>query len=164
LPAPLINVVKVPSRLTPFPPGGGDVTYTYTVTNPGLVAMNNVVVTDNKCAPVTFSSGDVNGNNLLDPGETWIYTCRTNVPVSTRNVATAEGRANGFTAIGYAFATVLVSAPTQGQVLGAMTPGLPNTGFPPEGGGVPWNIVVLAIIVLMIVSTAFVVVLKKRTI
>jgi peptidoglycan hydrolase-like protein with peptidoglycan-binding domain len=62
----------------------------------------------------------VNGNGLLDPGESWTYTCETNVPVSTTNIATAEGTANGFNALDYAFATVLVSAP-----------GLPNTGFPP---------------------------------
>ena len=118
---PLINIVKVPSRLTPFPYGGGSVVYAYTVTNPGVVSMNNVVVTDNKCAPVMFVSGDANHNALLDPGETWTYTCETNVPVSTMNTATAEGSANGFTATGYAFATVLVAVP-----------GLPNTGLPPQ--------------------------------
>jgi hypothetical protein len=119
---PLINIVKVPSRLTPFAFGGGDVTYTYTVTNPGVVAMHDVVVTDDKCVPVSGYSGDANNNKLLDPGESWVYTCRTNVSVSTRNTATAIGKANGFTALGYAFATVLVSVP-----------GLPNTGFPPKG-------------------------------
>lgn len=118
---PLINIVKVPSRLTPFAVGGGDVTYTYTVTNPGLVAMHDVLVTDDKCAPVSGYSGDANNNKLLDPGESWIYTCRTNISVSTRNTATALGKANGFTALGYAFATVLVSAP-----------GLPDSGFPPK--------------------------------
>jgi hypothetical protein len=159
---PLINIVKVPSRLTPFPVGGGDVTYTYTVTNPGVVAMHDVIVTDDKCAPVSGRSGDTNGDNLLDPGETWTYTCRTNVPVSTRNIATAEGKANGFTALGYAFATVLVTAPG-GQVLGATTPSLPNTGFPPEGNGAPWAIIVLSGI-LMVVSTSLVVALRRRRI
>jgi hypothetical protein len=117
---PLINVVEVPSRLTPFPFGGGSVTYTYTVTNPGVVAMNNIVVTDDKCAPISGPSGDINGNGLLDPGETWTYTCQTNVPVSAVNIAAVKGSANGFTAIGYSFATVLVFAPE-----------LPNTGSVP---------------------------------
>jgi len=120
-PPPLIAIVKVPSRLTPFLFGGGHVIYTYTATNPGIVALHDVSVTDNKCSPVTFSSGDANRNSLLDPGETWTYTCQTNVPVSTMNTATASGTANGFTAIAYAFATVLVSAPS-----------LPNTGFSPN--------------------------------
>jgi hypothetical protein len=120
-PAPLINIVKVPSRLTPFPFGGGEVTYSYIVTNPGAVPMSNVGVLDDTCGPVIGPLlGDVNGNGLLDPGESWAYSCRTDVPVSTRNIATVTGKANGFTALGYAFATVLVAAP-----------GLPNTGFPP---------------------------------
>jgi len=149
---PLINIVKVPSRLTPFPYGGGAVTYTYTVTNPGVVPMHNVVVTDNKCGPVTFVSGDANNNNLLDPGETWTYICETNVPVTTMDTAMAAGSANGFTAISYAFATVLVA-----------TPGLPNTGFPPRGNGIPWGIVTL-VGVLVVASASLMVVLKKRKI
>ena len=118
---PLIAVTKVPSRLTPFPFGGGDVTYTYTVTNPGVVALHDTVVTDDKCATVSRVSGDSNGDNLLDPGEVWTYTCQTHISVSTRNTATAKGTANGLIAIDYAFATVLVAVP-----------GLPKTGFPPE--------------------------------
>ncbi|MDO8556868.1 MAG: hypothetical protein Q7R98_00160 [Candidatus Jorgensenbacteria bacterium] len=147
---PLINIIKVPSRLTPFSFGGGNVTYTYTVTNPGVVAMSGVTVTDDKCGPVSrVSGGDANSNNLLDPGEIWTYTCKTNVPVSTRNVATAEGEANGFTAIGYAFATVLVSAPS-----------LPNTGLSPVEKGTPLDVIVLAVI-LLLVSVLFVAVFKK---
>ncbi|HUC31681.1 MAG TPA: ice-binding family protein, partial [Candidatus Paceibacterota bacterium] len=130
---PLINIVKVPSRLTPFPFGGGTVTYTYTVTNPGVVPLSNVSVTDNKCSPVNFLSGDTNGNGLLDAGEVWTYACSTNITASTMNTATADGTANGLTAIGYAFATVLVAAP-----------GLPNTGFPPAGNSVPWIILIVA--------------------
>ena len=129
-PAPIINLVKVPSRLTPFPYGGGNVVYTYTVTNPGVVPMSGIVVVDNKCAPVSYVSGDANGNGVLDPGETWMYNCGSNVPVSTTNIATAKGSANGMTAISYAFSTVLVAAP-----------GLPNTGFPPREGGIPWGVV-----------------------
>ena len=116
--SPLISIIKVPSILTPLPFGGGAVTYTYTVTNPGVVALNSVIVSDNKCGPVSYVSGDSNNDKLLDPSEKWMYTCRTNVLTSTRNVAAAEGKANGLTALSYAFANVLVSAP-----------GLPNTGF-----------------------------------
>ncbi len=131
---PLINIVKVPSRLTPFPFGGGLVAYTYTVTNPGVVALNRVRVIDNKCSPVVFLSGDANNNGLLDPGETWTYACNAQITASVTNTATAEGTANGITAISYAFATVLVAAP-----------GLPNTGFPPEGNAVPWIAAIVAV-------------------
>ncbi|MCR4325604.1 MAG: ice-binding family protein [Patescibacteria group bacterium] len=123
---PLINIVKVPSRLTPFPFGGGNVTYTYTVTNPGAVAMHDVTVTDDKCASVARISGDTNSDNLLDTGESWTYTCQANVPISTSNIATAKGAANGFIALDYALATVLVGSP-----------GFPNTGLPPRGSSTP---------------------------
>ncbi len=117
VPPPLINISKTPSQSSPFPPGGGDITYTYVVTNPGLISMHNVVVTDDKCAPVSGPSGDINNNNLLDLDEAWTYTCQTNIKISTRNIATAKGSANGFIALGYALNNVLVSVP-----------GLPNTG------------------------------------
>lgn len=116
---PLINIVNEPSRSAPLLSGGG-ITYTYTVTNPGTVAMSNVSVTDDKCGPVSYVSGDSNSDTLLDLSEKWIFNCKTNVLISTRNVAMAEGRANGFTALSYAFANVLVSAPV-----------LPNVGSDP---------------------------------
>ncbi|MGC9603529.1 MAG: ice-binding family protein [Minisyncoccia bacterium] len=153
LPAPLISVVKVPSQLTPLAYGGGNVTYTYTVKNPGVVAMNNMTVADDKCASVYRTSGDSNNNNLLDPGETWTYTCSVNVPISTKNVATAKGQANGFTAFGYAFATVLVSAPS-----------LPNTGFPPKETSGQWNIVILSGILAVALTSIIVALKRKRTI
>jgi len=119
------------------------VTYTYTVSKPGIVGMNNIGVTDNKCSPVTYVSGDANSNGLLDTSEAWVYTCHANITASTMNTATAEGTANGITAISYAFATVLVAAP-----------GLPNTGFPPFGNAMPWiilTVVGFAVIVLSVV-------------
>ncbi len=157
VPPPLIAVVKVPSQLTPFPYGGGNVTYAYTVTNPGVVAMNNISVTDDKCGPVKFVSGDINSNHLLDPGESWIYRCSANVPISTRNTATALGSANGFTAVAYAFATVLVSAPAT-----STTPILPNTGLPPSGENAFWNLV-SAVLMLALVLSVSIIVLKKRS-
>lgn len=141
LPAPLINIVKVPSQLTALPFGGGNITYTYTVTNPGVVAIHDVSVIDDKCSSISSPSGDTNGNGLLDVNETWIYKCTANVPVSTGGVATARGDANGLIALAYSFVNVLVSTPT-----------LPNTGFSPSGITISWLtiILVLAIIVLAI--------------
>lgn len=153
---PLINIVKVPSRLTPFSFGGGDVTYTYTVRNPGIVAMHDVVVTDDKCTPVSGPVGDVNRNNLFETTETWVYTCRTNVPVSTMNTATAKGQANGFTAISHAFANVLVS-----PAVAKVTPRLPNTGFSQKEASIPWNMVALAS-VLMLISASLLIAFRKR--
>ncbi len=119
---PLIHVTKIPSPLA-LPAGGGMVTYTKRVTNPGTVPLSNVRLTDDKCNPVTYSSGDANGDGKLDPGETWIYTCSTHLAETTTNTVIAEGDANGLTARDIAIATVVVASPS-----------LPNTGLPPEAG------------------------------
>lgn len=145
LPPPLIHIVKVPNQLTPFPFGGGDVVYTYTVTNPGVVADKNVLVTDDKCSPVYFSSGDNNGNSMLDVNETWMYTCSANVKTSVGSVATAKGDANGLTALAYSFVNVLVSAPD-----------LPQTGLP-DLANISWTTMLLSgIIILLAISLAVV--------
>jgi hypothetical protein len=146
---PLIHIIKKPSVFTV--PYNGVVTYTYVVSNPGVVPLNNVSVADDKCSPVLGHSGDLNQNNLLDPSETWTYTCQTNLTASTTNTATAEGSANGLNALDYSVATVLVPVP-----------GLPKTGYPPKQNSNPLNIIILASI-LILTSTSIVVVLKKRT-
>ncbi len=148
---PLINVVKVPSQLTALPFGGGNITYTYTVTNPGVVSLQNVSVVDNKCSTVTLVSGDSNNNGLLDTNETWKYTCTANVPVSTASVATAKGSANSLTALAYSFVNVLVSTPT-----------LPNTGFSPAGITISWLTIILALAVVVLAIWLAVVMKKDK--
>ncbi|MGC8780242.1 MAG: DUF7507 domain-containing protein, partial [Anaerolineae bacterium] len=72
---------------------GAAVTYAYTVTNTGDVPLINVKarVTDNKCAPVSYVSGDANNNNILETSETWRFTCTANITADTTNTATAIG-------------------------------------------------------------------------
>lgn len=143
---PLIDIVKVPSRLVPFPFGGGEVIYSYTVTNPGVTPISNVVVSDDKCSPLSLAKGDNNNNRLLDTDEVWSYLCKTNISVSTMNIATAEGVANGFIAIDYAFATVLVSSP-----------GFPNSGF-----GMKWDTIIMLVLILLVPSTVLLVLRKTK--
>lgn len=45
---PLIHLVKTPNVFV-LPIGGGTVTYTYLVTNPGTEPLHDVSITDNKC-------------------------------------------------------------------------------------------------------------------
>lgn len=118
---PLIHITKVPSPLTLLA-GGGMVTYTKQVTNPGTVALSNVQVTDDKCSPVAFQGGDTNSSGTLDPSETWTYTCSSNLTQTTTNTAIATGVANGLTARDLAIVTVVVAA---------AAPALPRTGFAP---------------------------------
>ena len=54
---------------------GDLVTWTYVVTNPGDLALSNVVVTDDKLGVISGpDSGDTNVNGVLDLIETWTYT------------------------------------------------------------------------------------------
>ncbi len=135
---PLIHVTKVPSPLT-LPVGGGMVTYTYKITNPGTVALNRVRLTDDMCGPMKFISGDTNVDLKLDTTETWTYTCQTNLTQTTLNTATASGEANGITVRDFALATVVVPA-----ALHNAAPKLPNTGVAPYDNSIPLDIVIMA--------------------
>jgi hypothetical protein len=119
---PLIGITKVPSPLV-LPTGPGSVTYTYTVWNVGGAApLTDITVTDNKCAPVTYISGDTNNNGQLDLGEKWIYSCPTTLASTTTNTAIATGHTGSQTAIATAIATVVVGTPASN---------LPGTELPP---------------------------------
>ena len=75
---------------------GDTVTFSFAVTNNGNTPLSDVVVTDDRCAPVVRVSGDA----ALDPGETWMYGCSKQIPAGhrigdenpIRNVATASGK------------------------------------------------------------------------
>ncbi|MFA5024698.1 MAG: ice-binding family protein [Patescibacteria group bacterium] len=145
---PLIHVTKVPNPLKLLA-GGGMVTYTEQITNPGTVALSNVTLVDDKCSPMKYISGDINHDYKLDPTETFTYTCQTKLTKTTVNTAVASGEANGLTVRDLAVATVVVAE---------AVPVLPNTGLPTT----PWNMaMIFGALVLVVTST--VLVLKKRT-
>jgi uncharacterized repeat protein (TIGR02543 family) len=62
---------------------GDTIRYIYGVTNTGTTSATGITVTDGTLT-VTFVGGDVNGNNALDPRETWVYTA-TYGPVPARD-------------------------------------------------------------------------------
>lgn len=128
-----INITKVASP-TSLPAGGGRVTYSYAVTNPGTVELSNVSVTDNKVSPVTYVSGDVNTDNVLQPGETWLYTSTAILTASITNIGTAVGTG----------ASVVVSDTATAMVTVAGRR-LPDTST-------PWSNVLLAGFVLMFIG------------
>jgi uncharacterized repeat protein (TIGR01451 family) len=131
---PLIHVTKVPSPLALFA-GGGIVTYTETITNPGTEALSDIRLTDDKCSPMNYVSGDADGDSKLDTAESWIFTCQSNLIQTTTNTATAEGSANGLTAKDFAIVTVVV----------AMAPALPNTGLEPGEKSISWGVITFGI-------------------
>ncbi|MEM7185439.1 MAG: VWA domain-containing protein, partial [Bacteroidota bacterium] len=88
---------------TTIPPGD-DITYTFAVSNPGNVGITDVEVTDPLISPNPIpgpDSGDTNNDNILDPGETWIYTATYTVQQSdiingqVDNTAEADGNVMG---------------------------------------------------------------------
>ncbi len=141
---PLIHVTKVPSPLT-LPWTGGMVTYTEKISNPGTVALNNVRLTDDKCGPMNYISGDLDTDNQLDTTETWTYTCRTNLSTTTTNTAIAIGEANGIVVRDFALVTVVVpsapplvpAAPT--PPVPTVTPTLPKTGHGSNPNFLAWH-------------------------
>jgi len=88
---PQIAVVKTANPLVVLP--GDLVQYSYLVSNPGDTPLADIDMDDNTCSPISGPdpSGDLNGNGLLDPGETWAYTCTTPVTDDTRSTITATG-------------------------------------------------------------------------
>ena len=138
------------------------VVYTYTITNPGNVGL---VRTDapppapanprdgwivdtlgptGTCASVVYVSGDVNGNQILDPGEGWTYTCTTTLsgsvsPVVNTAVVTAAPVGGGAPLTRRAQAVVEVVDPVMTLTKVAVRPvvlddyGLPGSpGVPPR--------------------------------
>jgi uncharacterized repeat protein (TIGR01451 family) len=146
---PLIHVTKVPSPLALLA-GGGTVTYTEKISNPGVVALSNVTLNDDKCSPMKYVSGDINNDSKLGVTETWTYTCESKLTQTTTNTAIASGQANGITVRDIAVATVVVAA---------AVPALPSTGFAPSIS--PLNIALLAAFALLLSISLFAV-LKKR--
>jgi uncharacterized repeat protein (TIGR01451 family) len=98
---PGIGVVKTatPTQV----PSGGTVTYRYQVFNTGNIPLADVEnrIQDDTCAPVTFVSGDDDGNGLLTgeiheyeisvAAEVWIFECTTTVTEGTTNTVTVSG-------------------------------------------------------------------------
>jgi len=96
------------------------VTYTYREKNTGDDPITGVALTDDKCAPVARGADDPgNNDNILDVGETWVFTCSTTLNETTTNVVTATGTDSlGGAVPERATATVVVTPPAVGRMTG----------------------------------------------
>ncbi len=94
---PDLALTKSVDKSVVFP--GTTAAYTYTAFNDGTSDLRNDTgtagwVADDSCAPVqqvlvgAFNTGDVNTDTLLNPGESWQFTCQTAISVPTLNRAT----------------------------------------------------------------------------
>jgi len=134
--APMVTIVDITNVIypLPLPDGGGPITFTYKITNPGAVALSDVTVTDDVCGNMSGELGDTNGDHLLDPGEIWIYTCATTITKTTAHAATVIAYANGAKAVNTETSTITVSGASVPH-----TPSLPNGGSNPNIPGLPNN-------------------------
>lgn len=128
---------------------GGNVTYTYAVTNTGDVPLANVAETiaDDTCSPIAYVSGDTDADGLLDTPdsifedeaeETWIFRCATFVSETTVNTAVVTGTPvdpTGDVLCEASDVQVLLAAPFTGcdvdgsaQAIVRVVPPLPPTG------------------------------------
>jgi LPXTG-site transpeptidase (sortase) family protein len=112
-PAPLVSIINITKIAYPLslPAEGGEIIFSYKVSNPGAVPLSDVEVIDDKCQDMSGKLGDTNGNNLLDINEVWIYSCAANLTQTTTNTVVVSGFANGLKAISEATITVKVDAP-----------------------------------------------------
>lgn len=153
-PPPLVSIVNVTKIANPLslPNGGGRITYTYKVNNPGVVPLSNVTVTDDKCDAMSGKVGDTNGNNLLDINEVWIYTCTTTLTQTTTNTVTVTAFANGLKAISSDTITVNVASPFVKAVPKFPTVGTkPTVEINPFVKIVVWTILSFILIILFII-------------
>jgi hypothetical protein len=139
-PYPKISIDKTASVDT-LPAGGGDVTYTYVVTNSGQVPLTNVTVTDDKCSPVAYLSGDTNSNSMLDLTESWTFTCSASLTETTTNTGTATGHDGDHTVTATDQATVTVSPTGDNPAIHVVKSADPAT-LPIGGGPVEYTYLV----------------------
>jgi hypothetical protein len=138
---PLIGISSVPDPLA-LPNGSGNVTYNYAVKNfLSEIALSDIKVTDDKCSPVKYVTGDDNGDGILESTETWRYTCTTNVSKTTQSIATATGMANDITATHKAYDTVIVGSNTTPPLVSIVniTKVAYPLSLPAEGGEITYT-------------------------
>lgn len=76
----------------PAVPVGDPVAWTYAVTNPGNIPIQNVELTDDQGVEPVLLGGDDDGDGELDPGETWTYEASGTAEVGQhQNTATVTG-------------------------------------------------------------------------
>ncbi|MGH9118661.1 MAG: DUF7507 domain-containing protein [Acidimicrobiales bacterium] len=114
-------------------PAGSNVTMTFIVTNPGNIPIKSVMVTDDQGLAVTFLGGDTNGDNDLDPDETWTFEAIAGPAAGTNlnNIGTVSGL------------DILENPLTASDPANVNTAAIPKTGTE----AVPLTVLALALIV-----------------
>lgn len=67
------------------------VTFQYRVSNPGHAPLSTISVTDDRCTPVNYTSGDADGDDFLAKDEVWWFECLRTLDSDSTNTAVAAG-------------------------------------------------------------------------
>jgi hypothetical protein len=89
---------------------GGDMTFTYTVTNSGNTHLTDIALVDNGCLDIFLLSGDGDNDRKLDTHEVWKYACTKAVTEKITETARASGRIADLTVTDDASLTVKMIA------------------------------------------------------
>ena len=119
--------LKVTPSHASLPASDGQVVYTYAVSNTGVAPVLGVSITDTACSPVSYSSGDTNGDSSINynslytnvdgvwanqnVNEVWIFRCTANLSKTPRAPRRFTGNAQGFRTEATARSLVTVGAP-----------------------------------------------------
>ncbi|WP_162564257.1 MULTISPECIES: vWA domain-containing protein [Microbacterium] len=143
---------------------GGNVTYGYAVRNTGDVPLANVAETiqDDRCAPLTYLSGDLDEDGLLDTptsifedaaDETWLFSCTAFIAEDTVNTVIVTGSpvdAGGVPLCGaadaQALARVLEPCDVSATDTATVTVAAP---LPPTGASAPWTALWVAVATML---------------
>ncbi|MDH4147628.1 MAG: hypothetical protein OEY23_20925, partial [Acidimicrobiia bacterium] len=115
-----------------------DVTYTYEVTNTDPTPLSDVEVTDDTCPDVSYDSGDANGDDVLQQGEVWIFTCSQRIGADTTNTAFATATHPELGPVRSKDATAFVNVISPGVAIEKA----PDTQQVPQGGDATFQITV----------------------
>lgn len=69
------------------PTPGGEVIFTYKVSNPATTHLENIQLIDELCAPLNYLGGDNDNDKRLDFDETWLYSCTKTISTPITNKA-----------------------------------------------------------------------------
>lgn len=123
------NIQKLPDTQTVQ--RGGTAYFSILAQNTGAIALTGVDVQDGMCdgGDAVYTSGDNNGNNVLDPLETWVYECKIS-NVTNNLVNTASLTANGGISESDTASVVVPEEPTPTPTPPTPTPPTPTPPTP----------------------------------
>jgi uncharacterized repeat protein (TIGR01451 family) len=96
---PLIAIVKAAEPGQGYE--GNNVTYTYTVTNPGNTPLSAIAVTDDKAGEASYHDGDINADGYLDTDESWVFSANYTVMSQDANPLVNTANVSGTDALSW---------------------------------------------------------------